>query len=202
MITVTNSFLADKFLEFNIFAESKSVDIVLSTTKMLENAKDMEISLDKIKVSTDDGTEICNIDNVMQFAITKELKDITLTGNNTVYILDKDYEKYKKNIGFTLTENKEYINIKGVSQYERFINLMSKLKVGNPNINIFYSNYIEMGAHYIKKYFKSTENMPICMLIYDKEYPEDEYDSKLLAVIVTEEMNGINNEIYQIERGV
>ena len=202
MITVTNSFLEDKFLEFNIFAESKSVDVVLSTTKMLENAKDMEISLDKIKVSTDDGTEICNIDNVIQFAITKEIKDITLTGNNTVYILDTGYEKYKKNIGFTLTENKEYIDIKGVSQYERFINLMSKLKVGNPNINIFYSNYIEMGAHYIKKYYKSTENIPICMLIYDKEYPDDEHDSKLLAVIVTEEINGINNEIYQIERGV
>ena len=31
MITVDSRFLEDKFLEFNIFAESKSVDIVLST---------------------------------------------------------------------------------------------------------------------------------------------------------------------------
>ena len=202
MITVTNNFMADKFLEFNIFAESKSVDVVLSTTKMLEEANDMEISLDKIKVSTDDGTEICNIDNVIQFAITKELKDITLTGNNTIYILDNDYDKYKKNLEFTLTENKQYIDIKGVSQYEKYINLMSKLKIDNPNINIFYSSYIEMGSHYIKKYYNSTETLPVCMLVYDKEYPEDDNDSKLLAVIVTEEMNGINNEIYQIERGV
>ena len=202
MITVDSRFLEDKFLEFNIFAESKSVDIVLSTTRMLENAEDMEIALNKIKVSTDDGTEICNIDNVIQFAITKEIKDITLTGNNTVYILDNDYDKYKKNIEFTLTENKEYLNIKGVSEYEKFINLMSKLTFGNPLVNIFYSSYIEMGSHYLKRYLNSSEKLPVCMLVYDKEYPEDDGVAKLLAVIVTEEMNGVNNEIYQIERGV
>lgn len=202
MITVTNKLMEDKFLEFNIFAESKSVDIVLSSTKMLKNLDNMEISLDKIKVSHDDGTEICNIDNVIQYAITKDIDDISLSGNNTVYILSNEYDKYKDNILFTLTENRDYMNISGISEYEKYINLMSKLKVGNPMINIFYSNYIEMGAHYIKMNYSNTEKLPICMLIYDKEYPEDDGVAKLLAVIVTEEMNGINNEIYQIERGV
>ena len=202
MITVNEEFLADKFLEFNIYADSKSVDIVLSATKMLRNSDNMEINLPNIKVSTDDGTEICNIDNILQYAITKDIKDINLTGENTIYILNKDYDKYKENIPFTLTENREYIDINGVSEYEKYINLMSKLKPGNPNINIFYSDYIEIGAHYLKIGTFSNDKLPICMLIYDRDDLNDDNISKLLAVIVTKELNGINNNIYQIERGV
>jgi len=40
------------------------------------------------------------------------------------------------------------------------------------------------------------------MLVYDREYPDDDDISKLLAVIVTNEFNGVNNDIYQVERGV
>lgn len=202
MITVDNEFMQDKFLEFNIFAEDESVDIVLSATSMLHDAEDMEIDLDNIKVSTDDGTEICNIDNVVQYAITKDIADINLTGEHTVYVLNEGYDKIKDKLPFTLTENRNHINITGVSEYEKYINLMSKLLYDNPKINIFYSDYIEMGVHYLKRGIISSEKLPICMLVYDKEYPEDDGISKLLAVIVTNEFNGVNNDIYQIERGV
>lgn len=202
MITVDNEFIEDKFLEFNIYAEDESVDIVLSATSMLHNLEDMEIDLDNIKVSTDDGTEICNIDKVIQYAITKDIADINLTGEHTIYVLNEGYDKIKDKLPFTLTENRNHINITGVSEYEKYINLMSKLLYDNPAINIFYSNYIEMGYHYLKRGIISSEKLPICMLVYDKEYPEDDGVSKLLAVIVTNEFNGVNNDIYQIERGV
>ena len=202
MITVNNEFIQDKFLEFNIYAEDEYVDIVLSATSMLHNLEDMEIDLDNIKVSTDDGTEICNIDNVVQYATTKDITDINLTGENTVYILDNDYDKIKDKLPFTLTENRNHINITGVSEYEKYINLMSKLLYDNPKINIFYSDYIEMGVHYLKRNEHSSEKLPVCMLVYDREYPDDDDISKLLAVIVTNEFNGVNNDIYQVERGV
>lgn len=202
MITVNNEFIQDKFLEFNIYAEDEYVDIVLSATSMLHDLEDMEIDLDNIKVSTDDGTEICNIDKVIQYAITKDIADINLTGEHTVYVLNEGYDKIKDKLPFTLTENRNHINITGVSEYEKYINLMSKLLYNNPNINIFYSDYIEMGVHYLKRNEHSSEKLPVCMLIYDKEYPEDDDISKLLAVIVTNEFNGVNNDIYQVERGV
>ena len=202
MITVDNEFIQDKFLEFNIYAEDESVDIVLSATSMLHDAEDMEIDLNNIKVGTDDGTEICNIDKVIQYAITKDIADVNLTGEHTVYVLNEGYDKVKDKLPFTLTENRNHINITGVSEYEKYINLMSKLLYDNPAINIFYSNYIEMGYHYLKRGIISSEKLPICMLVYDKEYPEDDGVSKLLAVIVTNEFNGVNNDIYQIERGV
>lgn len=202
MITVDNEFIQDKFLEFNIYAEDESVDIVLSATSMLHDAEDMEIDLNSIKVGTDDGTEICNIDKVIQYAITKDIADINLTGEHTVYVLNEGYDKVKDKIPFTLTENRSHINITGVSEYEKYINLMSKLLYDNPKINIFYSDYIEMGVHYLKRNEHSSEKLPICMLVYDREYPDDDDISKLLAVIVTNEFNGVNNDIYQIERGV
>lgn len=202
MITVNSEFMQDKFLEFNIYAEDESVDIVLSATSMLHDLEDMEIDLDNIKVSTDDGTEICNIDKVIQYAITKDIADINLTGENTVYILDNDYDKIKDKIPFTLTEGKSYTDIQGSSEYEKYINLMSKLLYDNPKINIFYSDYIEMGVHYLKRNEHSSEKLPVCMLVYDREYPDDDDISKLLAVIVTNEFNGVNNDIYQVERGV
>lgn len=202
MITVDNEFMQDKFLEFNIFAEDESVDIVLSATSMLHDLEDMEIDLDNIKVSTDDGTEICNIDKVIQYAITKDIADINLTGEHTVYILNEGYDKVKDKLPFTLTENRNHINITGVSEYEKYINLMSKLLYDNPKINIFYSDYIEMGVHYLKRNEHSSEKLPVCMLVYDREYPDDDDISKLLAVIVTNEFNGVNNDIYQVERGV
>lgn len=202
MITVNNEFMQDKFLEFNIYAEDESVDIVLSATSMLHDLEDMEIELDNIKVSTDDGTEICNIDKVIQYAITKEIADINLTGEHTVYVLNEGYDKIKDKLPFTLTENRNHINITGVSEYEKYINLMSKLLYDSPKINIFYSDYIEMGVHYLKRNEHSSEKLPVCMLIYDKEYPDDDDISKLLAVIVTNEFNGVNNDIYQVERGV
>jgi len=202
MITVNNEFIQDKFLEFNIYAEDEYVDIVLSATSMLHDLEDMEIDLDNIKVSTDDGTEICNIDKVIQYAITKDIADINLTGEHTVYILNEGYDKIKDKLPFTLTENRNHINITGVSEYEKYINLMSKLLYDNPKINIFYSDYIEMGVHYLKRNEHSSEKLPVCMLIYDKEYPDDDDISKLLAVIVTNEFNGVNNDIYQVERGV
>ena len=202
MITVNNEFIQDKFLEFNIYAEDEYVDIVLSATSMLHDLEDMEIDLDNIKVSTDDGTEICNIDKVIQYAITKDIADINLTGEHTVYVLNEGYDKVKDKIPFTLTENRSHINITGVSEYEKYINLMSKLLYDNPKINIFYSDYIEMGVHYLKRNEHSSEKLPICMLVYDREYPDDDDISKLLAVIVTNEFNGVNNDIYQVERGV
>lgn len=202
MITVNNEFIQDKFLEFNIYAEDEYVDIVLSATSMLHDLEDMEIDLDNIKVSTDDGTEICNIDKVIQYAITKDIADINLTGEHTVYILNEGYDKIKDKLPFTLTENRNHINITGVSEYEKYINLMSKLLYDNPKINIFYSDYIEMGVHYLKRNEHSSEKLPVCMLVYDKEYPDDDDISKLLAVIVTNEFNGVNNDIYQVERGV
>jgi hypothetical protein len=202
MITVNNEFIQDKFLEFNIFAEDESVDIVLSATNMLHDLEDMEIDLDNIKVSTDDGTEICNIDKVIQYAITKDIADISLTGEHTVYVLNEGYDKIKDKLPFTLTENRNHINITGVSEYEKYINLMSKLLYDNPKINIFYSDYIEMGVHYLKRNEHSSEKLPVCMLVYDREYPDDDDISKLLAVIVTNEFNGVNNDIYQVERGV
>lgn len=202
MITVNNEFIQDKFLEFNIYAEDEYVDIVLSATSMLHDLEDMEIDLDNIKVSTDDGTEICNIDKVIQYAITKDIADINLTGEHTVYVLNEGYDKVKDKLPFTLTENRNHINITGVSEYEKYINLMSKLLYDNPKINIFYSDYIEMGVHYLKRNEHSSEKLPVCMLIYDKEYPDDDDISKLLAVIVTNEFNGVNNDIYQVERGV
>lgn len=202
MITVNNEFVQDKFLEFNIFAEDESVDIVLSATSMLHDLEDMEIDLDNIKVSTDDGTEICNIDKVIQYAITKDIADINLTGEHTVYVLNEGYDKIKDKLPFTLTENRNHINITGVSEYEKYINLMSKLLYDNPKINIFYSDYIEMGVHYLKRNEHSSEKLPVCMLVYDREYPDDDDISKLLAVIVTNEFNGVNNDIYQVERGV
>ena len=202
MITVNNEFIQDKFLEFNIYAEDEYVDIVLSATSMLHNLEDMEIDLDNIKVSTDDGTEICNIDKVIQYAITKDIADINLTGEHTVYVLNEGYDKIKDKLPFTLTENRNHINITGVSEYEKYINLMSKLLYDNPKINIFYSDYIEMGVHYLKRNEHSSEKLPICMLVYDREYPDDDDISKLLAVIVTNEFNGVNNDIYQVERGV
>lgn len=202
MITVNNEFIQDKFLEFNIYAEDEYVDIVLSATSMLHDLEDMEIDLDNIKVSTDDGTEICNIDKVIQYAITKDAADINLTGEHTVYVLNEGYDKIKDKLPFTLTENRNHINITGVSEYEKYINLMSKLLYDNPKINIFYSDYIEMGVHYLKRNEHSSEKLPVCMLVYDKEYPDDNDISKLLAVIVTNEFNGVNNDIYQIERGV
>ena len=202
MITVNNEFIQDKFLEFNIYAEDEYVDIVLSATSMLHDLEDMEIDLDNIKVSTDDGTEICNIDKVIQYAITKDIADINLTGEHTVYVLNEGYDKIKDKLPFTLTENRNHINITGVSEYEKYINLMSKLLYDNPKINIFYSDYIEMGVHYLKRNEHSSEKLPVCMLIYDKEYPDDDDISKLLAVIVTNEFNGVNNDIYQVERGV
>lgn len=202
MITVNNEFIQDKFLEFNIYAEDESVDIVLSATSMLHNLEDMEIDLDNIKVSTDDGTEICNIDKVIQYAITKDIADINLTGEHTVYVLNEGYDKIKDKLPFTLTENRNHINITGVSEYEKYINLMSKLLYDNPKINIFYSDYIEMGVHYLKRNEHSSEKLPVCMLVYDREYPDDDDISKLLAVIVTNEFNGVNNDIYQVERGV
>ena len=202
MITVDNEFIQDKFLEFNIYAEDEYVDIVLSATSMLHDAEDMEINLNNIKVGTDDGTEICNIDNVVQYAITKDITDINLTGENTIYILDEGYNKIKDKIPFTLTEGKSYTDIQGSSEYEKYINLMSKLLYDNPKINIFYSDYIEMGVHYLKRNEYSSEKLPVCMLVYDREYPDDDDISKLLAVIVTNEFNGVNNDIYQIERGV
>lgn len=202
MITVNNEFIQDKFLEFNIYAEDEYVDIVLGATSMLHDLEDMEIDLDNIKVSTDDGTEICNIDKVIQYAITKDIADINLTGEHTVYVLNEGYDKVKDKIPFTLTENRSHINITGVSEYEKYINLMSKLLYDNPKINIFYSDYIEMGVHYLKRNEHSSEKLPICMLVYDREYPDDDDISKLLAVIVTNEFNGVNNDIYQIERGV
>ena len=202
MITVNSEFMQDKFLEFNIFAEDESVDIVLSATSMLHDLEDMEIDLDNIKVSTDDGTEICNIDKVIQYAITKDVADINLSGEHTVYVLNEGYDKIKDKLPFTLTENRNHINITGVSEYEKYINLMSKLLYDNPKINIFYSDYIEMGVHYLKRNEHSSEKLPVCMLVYDREYPDDDDISKLLAVIVTNEFNGVNNDIYQIERGV
>lgn len=202
MITVNNEFIQDKFLEFNIYAEDEYVDIVLSATSMLHNLEDMEIDLDNIKVSTDDGTEICNIDKVIQYAITKDIADVNLTGEHTVYILNEGYDKIKDKLPFTLTENRNHINITGVSEYEKYINLMSKLLYDNPKINIFYSDYIEMGVHYLKRNEHSSEKLPVCMLVYDREYPDDDDISKLLAVIVTNEFNGVNNDIYQVERGV
>lgn len=202
MITVNNEFIQDKFLEFNIYAEDEYVDIVLSATSMLHDLEDMEIDLDNIKVSTDDGTEICNIDKVIQYAITKDIADINLTGEHTVYVLNEGYDKIKDKLPFTLTENRNHINITGVSEYEKYINLMSKLLYDNPKINIFYSDYIEMGVHYLKRNEHSSEKLPICMLVYDREYPDDDDISKLLAVIVTNEFNGVNNDIYQVERGV
>lgn len=202
MITVNNEFIQDKFLEFNIYAEDEYVDIVLSATSMLHDLEDMEIDLDNIKVSTDDGTEICNIDKVIQYAITKDIADINLTGEYTVYVLNEGYDKIKDKLPFTLTENRNHINITGVSEYEKYINLMSKLLYDNPKINIFYSDYIEMGVHYIKRNEHSSEKLPVCMLVYDREYPDDDDISKLLAVIVTNEFNGVNNDIYQVERGV
>lgn len=202
MITVNNEFIQDKFLEFNIYAEDEYVDIVLSATSMLHDLEDMEIDLDNIKVSTDDGTEICNIDKVIQYAITKDIADINLTGEHTVYVLNEGYDKIKDKLPFTLTENRNHINITGVSEYEKYINLMSKLLYDNPKINIFYSDYIEMGVHYLKRNEYSSEKLPVCMLVYDREYPDDDDISKLLAVIVTNEFNGVNNDIYQVERGV
>ena len=202
MITVNNEFIQDKFLEFNIYAEDESVDIVLSATSMLHDLEDMEIDLDNIKVSTDDGTEICNIDKVIQYAITKDIADVNLTGEHTVYVLNEGYDKIKDKLPFTLTENRNHINITGVSEYEKYINLMSKLLYDNPKINIFYSDYIEMGVHYLKRNEHSSEKLPVCMLVYDREYPDDDDISKLLAVIVTNEFNGVNNDIYQVERGV
>lgn len=202
MITVNNEFIQDKFLEFNIYAEDEYVDIVLSATSMLHDLEDMEIDLDNIKVSTDDGTEICNIDKVIQYAITKDIADVNLTGEHTVYVLNEGYDKVKDKLPFTLTENRNHINITGVSEYEKYINLMSKLLYDNPNINIFYSDYIEMGVHYLKRNEHSSEKLPVCMLVYDREYPDDDDISKLLAVIVTNEFNGVNNDIYQVERGV
>jgi len=202
MITVNNEFIQDKFLEFNIYAEDEYVDIVLSATSMLHDLEDMEIDLDNIKVSTDDGTEICNIDKVIQYAITKDIADINLTGEHTVYVLNEGYDKIKDKLPFTLTENRNHINVTGVSEYEKYINLMSKLLYDNPKINIFYSDYIEMGVHYLKRNEHSSENLPVCMLVYDREYPDDDDISKLLAVIVTNEFNGVNNDIYQVERGV
>jgi hypothetical protein len=202
MITVNNEFIQDKFLEFNIYAEDEYVDIVLSATSMLHDLEDMEIDLDNIKVSTDDGTEICNIDKVIQYAITKDIADINLTGEHTVYVLNERYDKIKDKLPFTLTENRNHINITGVSEYEKYINLMSKLLYDNPKINIFYSDYIEMGVHYLKRNEHSSEKLPVCMLVYDREYPDDDDISKLLAVIVTNEFNGVNNDIYQVERGV
>lgn len=202
MITVNNEFMQDKFLEFNIYAEDEYVDIVLSATSMLHDLEDMEINLDNIKVSTDDGTEICNIDKVIQYAITKDVADINLTGEHTVYVLNEGYDKIKDKLPFTLTENRNHINITGVSEYEKYINLMSKLLYDNPKINIFYSDYIEMGVHYLKRNEYSSEKLPVCMLVYDREYPDDDDISKLLAVIVTNEFNGVNNDIYQVERGV
>lgn len=202
MITVNNEFIQDKFLEFNIYADDEYVDIVLSATSMLHDLEDMEINLDNIKVSTDDGTEICNIDKVIQYAITKDIADINLTGEHTVYVLNEGYDKIKDKLPFTLTENRNHINITGVSEYEKYINLMSKLLYDNPKINIFYSDYIEMGVHYLKRNEHSSEKLPVCMLVYDKEYPDDDDISKLLAVIVTNEFNGVNNDIYQVERGV
>lgn len=202
MITVNNEFIQDKFLEFNIYAEDESVDIVLSATSMLHDLEDMEIDLDNIKVGTDDGTEICNIDKVIQYAITKDIADINLTGEHTVYVLNEGYDKIKDKLPFTLTENRNHINITGVSEYEKYINLMSKLLYDNPKINIFYSDYIEMGVHYLKRNEHSSEKLPVCMLVYDREYPDDDDISKLLAVIVTNEFNGVNNDIYQVERGV
>lgn len=202
MITVNNEFIQDKFLEFNIYAEDEYVDIVLSATSMLHDLEDMEINLDNIKVSTDDGTEICNIDKVIQYAITKDIADINLTGEHTVYVLNEGYDKIKDKLPFTLTENRNHINITGVSEYEKYINLMSKLLYDNPKINIFYSDYIEMGIHYLKRNEHSSEKLPVCMLVYDREYPDDDDISKLLAVIVTNEFNGVNNDIYQVERGV
>lgn len=202
MITVNNEFIQDKFLEFNIYAEDEYVDIVLSATSMLHDAEDMEIDLNNIKVGTDDGTEICNIDKVIQYAITKDIADINLSGEHTVYVLNEGYDKIKDKLPFTLTENRNHINITGVSEYEKYINLMSKLLYDNPKINIFYSDYIEMGVHYLKRNEHSSEKLPICMLVYDREYPDDDDISKLLAVIVTNEFNGVNNDIYQIERGV
>ena len=202
MITVNNEFIQDKFLEFNIYAEDESVDIVLSATSMLHDLEDMEIDLDNIKVSTDDGTEICNIDKVIQYAITKDIADINLTGEHTVYVINEGYDKIKDKLPFTLTENRNHINITGVSEYEKYINLMSKLLYDNPKINIFYSDYIEMGVHYLKRNEHSSEKLPVCMLVYDREYPDDNDISKLLAVIVTNEFNGVNNDIYQVERGV
>lgn len=202
MITVNNEFIQDKFLEFNIYAEDEYVDIVLSATSMLHDLEDMEIDLDNIKVSTDDGTEICNIDKVIQYAITKDIADINLTGEHTVYVLNEGYDKIKDKLPFNLTENRNHINITGVSEYEKYINLMSKLLYDNPKINIFYSDYIEMGVHYLKRNEHSSEKLPVCMLVYDREYPDDDDISKLLAVIVTNEFNGVNNDIYQVERGV
>lgn len=202
MITVNNEFIQDKFLEFNIYAEDEYVDIVLSATSMLHDLEDMEIDLDNIKVSTDDGTEICNIDKVIQYAITKDIADINLTGEYTIYVLNEGYDKIKDKLPFTLTENRNHINITGVSEYEKYINLMSKLLYDNPKINIFYSDYIEMGVHYLKRTEHSSEKLPVCMLVYDREYPDDDNISKLLAVIVTNEFNGVNNDIYQVERGV
>ena len=202
MITVNNEFIQDKFLEFNIYAEDEYVDIVLSATSMLHDLEDMEIDLDNIKVSTDDGTEICNIDTVIQYAITKDIADINLTGEHTVYVLNEGYDKIKDKLPFTLTENRNHINITGVSEYEKYINLMSKLLYDNPKINIFYSDYIEMGVHYLKRNEHSSEKLPVCMLVYDREYPDDDNISKLIAVIVTNEFNGVNNDIYQVERGV
>lgn len=202
MITVNNEFIQDKFLEFNIYAEDEYVDIVLSATNMLHDLEDMEIDLDNIKVSTDDGTEICNIDKVIQYAITKDIADINLTGEHTVYVLNEGYDKIKDKLPFTLTENRNHINITGVSEYEKYINLMSKLLYDNPKINIFYSDYIEMGVHYLKRNEHSSEKLPVSMLVYDREYPDDDDISKLLAVIVTNEFNGVNNDIYQVERGV
>lgn len=202
MITVDNEFIQDKFLEFNIYAEDESVDIVLSATSMLHDAEDMEIDLNNIKVGTDDGTEICNIDKVIQYAITKDIADINLTGEHTVYVLNEGYDKIKDKLPFTLTENRNHINITGVSEYEKYVNLMSKLLYDNPKINIFYSDYIEMGVHYLKRNEHSSEKLPVCMLVYDREYPDDDDISKLLAVIVTNEFNGVNNDIYQVERGV
>jgi hypothetical protein len=202
MITVNNEFIQDKFLEFNIYAEDEYVDIVLSATSMLHDLEDMEIDLDNIKVSTDDGTEICNIDKVIQYAITKDIADINLTGEHTVYVLNEGYDKIKDKLPFTLTENRNHINVTGVSEYEKYINLMSKLLYDNPKINIFYSDYIEMGVHYLKRNEHSSEKLPVCMLVYDREYPDDDDISKLLAVIVTNEFNGVNNDIYQVERGV
>lgn len=204
MITVNSEFLKDKFLEFSIFMDSGLVDIDLSYDMMIENSSDMEINLENIKATQDDdGTYICNLGNVVQYTITKNINDITLTGHNTVYILDEYYNKVKSKIPFTLEENSKYIGIEGISEYDKYLNLLGKLIGNNTSINSFYSNYIEIGNnHNLKNNITSKDKLNVNMLIYDTDDPEDDAKPKLIAVIVTNELNGINDEIYQIERGV
>jgi len=99
--------------------------------------------------------------------------------------------------------NSEYLPYSPTPGLPEMRNLWKeKIISDNPKINIFYSDYIEMGVHYLKRNEHSSEKLPVCMLIYDKEYPDDDDISKLLAVIVTNEFNGVNNDIYQVERGV